>query len=420
MGRYFGTDGIRGKANEVLTAERAFQVGRYLGYYFSKEGKNKIVIGKDTRLSSDMFENALAAGITSEGCDAYLAGYCPTPMICLLTKENGFACGAMISASHNPFYDNGIKVFSNDGFKLSSDIEGLIEDYIDGKVTIPKEYPLDLSGWKIAIDCANGSSSFTAKKALERLGAEVTAFHNEPNGININTKCGSTHPELFCEEMKKGDYTVGLTFDGDADRQIMVRPDGELVNGDFMLYIVGKYLRDHNKLTNNTIVTTVMANLGLYKAMEREGIQVEKTQVGDKYVSEVMFRDNYVIGGEQSGHIILKEHATTGDGLLTALSVLEVMKNTGKGIIELCDGLKIYPQLLVNVKVTDKTLVMDDEEVQKSIDEVNEELNGNGRILVRPSGTEPLLRVMAEAETDEICERLVGKVADIIRRKYGA
>lgn len=298
MGRYFGTDGIRGKANEVLTAERAFQVGRYLGYYFSKEGKNKIVIGKDTRLSSDMFENALAAGITSEGCDAYLAGYCPTPMICLLTKENGFACGAMISASHNPFYDNGIKVFSNDGFKLSSDIEGLIEDYIDGKVTIPyrtdneigkviaypqgieiyldwivKEYPLDLSGWKVAIDCANGSSSFTAKRALERLGAEVTAFHNEPNGININTKCGSTHPELFCEEMKKGDYTVGLTFDGDADRQIMVRPDGELVNGDFMLYIVGKYLRDQHKLTNNTIVTTVMANLGLYKAMEREGIQ---------------------------------------------------------------------------------------------------------------------------------------------------
>jgi len=417
MGRYFGTDGIRGKANEVLTAERAFQVGRYLGYYFSKEGKNKIVIGKDTRLSSDMFENALAAGITSEGCDAYLAGYCPTPMICLLTKENGFACGAMISASHNPFYDNGIKVFSNDGFKLSSDIEGLIEDYIDG---IVKEYPLDLSGWKIAIDCANGSSSFTAKKALERLGAEVTAFHDEPNGININTKCGSTHPELFCEEMKKGNYSVGLTFDGDADRQIMVRPDGELVNGDFMLYIVGKYLRDLNKLTNNTIVTTVMANLGLYKAMEREGIQVEKTQVGDKYVSEVMFRDNYVIGGEQSGHIILKDHATTGDGLLTALSVLEVMKNTDKGIIELCEGLKIYPQLLVNVKVTDKTLVMDDKEVQKSIDEVNEELNGNGRILVRPSGTEPLLRVMAEAETDEICERLVGKVADIIRRKYGA
>ena len=412
---------------------------------FSKQGKNKIVIGKDTRLSSDMFENALAAGITSEGCDAYLAGYCPTPMICLLTKENGFACGAMISASHNPFYDNGIKVFSNDGFKLSGDIEGLIEDYIDGKVTIPyrtdseigkviaypqgieiyldwivKEYPLDLSGWKIAIDCANGSSSYTAKKALERLGAEVTAFHNEPNGININTKCGSTHPELFCEEMRKGNYTVGLTFDGDADRQIMVRPDGELVNGDFMLYIVGKYLRDQNKLTNNTIVTTVMANLGLYKAMEREGIRVEKTQVGDKYVSEVMFRDNYVIGGEQSGHIILKEHATTGDGLLTALSVLEVMKNTGKSIIELCGGLKIYPQLLVNVKVTDKTLVMDDKEVQKSIDEVNEELNGNGRILVRPSGTEPLLRVMAEAETDKICERLVGKVADIIRRKYGA
>ncbi len=445
MGRYFGTDGIRGKANEVLTADRAFQVGRYLGYYFSKQGKQKILIGKDTRLSSDMFENALAAGITSEGCDAYLAGYCPTPMICQLTKVNGFACGAMISASHNPYYDNGIKVFSNDGFKLSGDIEGLIEDYIDGIEEIPyrtegnigkviaypqgieeyltwvtKEFPLDLSGFKIAMDCANGSSSFTAKKALERLGASVTVFHDQPNGTNINTDCGSTHPEGLAEIMTKGSYDIGLTFDGDADRQIMIRPDGQLVNGDFMLYIVGKYLRDQGTLTNDTIVTTVMANLGLFKAMEKEGIKVEQTQVGDKYVSEVMFRDDYAIGGEQSGHIILKQHATTGDGLLTALSVLEVMQKTGKGIDELCQGLHIYPQLLVNVKVTDKTCVMDDEQVHKAIVEVEQQLNGNGRILVRPSGTEPLLRVMAEAATDEICQEIVGKVADIIREKYGA
>lgn len=445
MGKYFGTDGIRGKANEGLTAERAFVVGRYLGWYYSQKGKKNIVIGKDTRLSSDMLESALAAGITSEGCDAYLAGYCPTPMICYLTVHEDFAVGAMISASHNPFYDNGIKVFSKQGVKLQGEVEALIEDYIDGKIEIPyktegeigrivnypegldhylnfvvSEFPLDLHGTKIAMDCANGSATYTAEKALRRLGAECTIFCNDPNGTNINRKCGSTHPERFQEYMKLGSYDLGLTFDGDADRQILVRPDGELVNGDYVLYISGKYYRDKGVLTNNTIVTTVMANLGLWKAMEREHINVAKTDVGDKYVYDCMIKNDYILGGEQSGHIIFSRHETTGDGLVTALAILKVMKNTGKSISELCEGLRIYPQLLVNVKVNDKTKVMDDPEVQEAIARVNKDLNGNGRILVRPSGTEPLLRVMAEAETDEICQQVCGQVADVIKAKFGA
>ncbi len=446
MTKYFGTDGIRGKANESLTADRAFQVGRYLGYYFSKNGKKKIIIGKDTRLSSDMLENALAAGIVAQGCDAYLMGYGPTPAVCYLTHNEDFECGAMISASHNPFYDNGIKVFSKDGVKLSSDIEDLIEDYIDGKTTLEyvtgdkigkiipyergienylnfvcEEFDIDLTGMNIAMDCANGSACITAERALKMLGANVYAMHNEPNGININNKAGSTHPEAFQQYMKdhQDEYDLGLTFDGDADRQILVRKNGELVNGDYVLYILGKYYRDQGTLTGNTIVTTVMANLGLWKAMEREGILVEKTQVGDKYVYEQMCKKGYIVGGEQSGHIILKHHATTGDGLMTALSILKVMKKTGKTLDELCEGLTIYPQLLVNVKVTDKTQVLNDEEINSAIQSVEAELKGNGRVLVRPSGTEPLLRVMAEAETDEICDRVVGKIARLIQKKYG-
>lgn len=447
MTKYFGTDGIRGKANVELTADRAFQVGRYLGYYYAKEGKQKIVIGKDTRLSSDMLENALASGIASQGCDAYLVGYGPTPAICYLTRNEDFACGVMISASHNPFYDNGIKVFSKEGIKLPSEIEDLVEDYIDGKTTlsyvtedkigkivsyergienylnfIVDDFHLDLRGMRIAMDCANGSASVTAERALKMMGATVYAMHNEPNGININTNAGSTHPQLFQQFMKEheGAYDLGLTFDGDADRQILVRPNGELVDGDYMLYILGKYYRDQGTLTGNTIVTTVMANLGLWKAMEREGILVEKTQVGDKYVYEVMCKKGYIVGGEQSGHIILKHHATTGDGLLTALAIIKVMLKTHKTIDELCEGLTIYPQLLVNVKVRDKAEVLNDQEVNDAIAKVEQTLHGNGRVLVRPSGTEPLLRVMAEAETDEICHTVVHEIADLIQKKYGA
>lgn len=446
MGKYFGTDGIRGRANEGLTADRAFLVGRSLGEYFSREGKKKIVIGKDTRLSSDMLEAALAAGIASEGCDAYLTGYGPTPMICWLTVHEDFACGAMISASHNPYFDNGIKVFSKEGIKIPAEIEDHIEDCIDGRyqltykindeigkifsypegvehyiAAVEKMFAMDLKGFRVAMDCANGSSSFTAERVFKDLGADVTVHNHEPNGININNRCGSTHPADFQEFMKanQGRFDLGLTFDGDADRQILVRPDGELVDGDYVLYIAGRYLKDHGMLSNNTIVTTVMANLGLWKAMEANGIEVQKTQVGDKYVYDCMCKGGFVIGGEQSGHIIFSQVETTGDGLVTALMITKIMRETGKTIDELCEGLVIYPQVLVNVPVTDKAAAMKDPEVLAAVEKVDTTLKGNGRVLVRASGTEPLVRVMAEAQTDAICQEQVDFVADIVRRKYG-
>lgn len=446
MGKYFGTDGIRGRANQGLTADRAFLVGRSLGEYFSREGKKKIVIGKDTRLSSDMLEAALAAGIASEGCDAYLTGYGPTPMICWLTVHEDFACGAMISASHNPYYDNGIKVFSKEGIKIPAAIEDHIEDCIEGRyplsyktddaigrvfsypegvehyiAAVEKMFPLDLHGFRVAMDCANGSSSFTAERVFRDLGSSVTVHNHEPNGININNRCGSTHPEEFQQFLMNhpGEFDLGLTFDGDADRQILVRPDGKLVDGDYVLYIVGRYLKEQGRLNHNTIVTTVMANLGLWKAMEANGIQVEKTQVGDKYVYECMCRGGYVIGGEQSGHIIFSEVETTGDGLVTALMITKIMHETGLSIAQLCQGLVIYPQVLVNVPVTDKAAAMADPEVTAAVKKVDENLKGNGRVLVRASGTEPLVRVMAEAQTDAICQEQVDFVADIVRRKYG-
>lgn len=435
MTKYFGTDGIRGKANIGLTVERAFKVGRYLGYYFSQNGKNKIVIGKDTRLSSDMLESALAAGITAQGCDVYLLGYCPTPATCYIAHNEDFACGAMISASHNPFYDNGIKIFSSDGVKISSSLEEKIENFIDGyesitlvtdekigrvydyhaglehyKKWVSSIFPLNLNGFNIAIDTANGSSCYTAKEVLESLGAKVTAINEQPNGININKHCGSTHPEEMQNLMKQSQYDIGLTFDGDADRQILVDANGHLVNGDFVLYIFAKFLRDHKQLENNTVVTTVMANLGLFKALEKEKIQVIKTQVGDKYVYDEMLKNNYVLGGEQSGHIIFKQHATTGDGLLTALAILYVMQETNKTLIELEDGLVIYPQMLKNVEVNDKASVLNSPSLKQAIKDSENRLQGNGRVLVRPSGTEPLLRVMVEAESLEICEYEVNTI----------
>ena len=355
MGKYFGTDGIRGKANETLTAERAFVVGRYLGWYFSQNGKQKIVIGKDTRLSSEMLEAALAAGIAAEGCDAYLTGHCPTPMISYLVQNEDFACGAMISASHNPFYDNGIKIFSKEGIKMPSDVEDLIEEYIDGKVEIPyktgeeigkvvsypegleaylnwieKSIAVDLTGMNLLVDCANGSASVSAKRALETLGATCTMLNDTPDGVNINTKCGSTHPEILQEKMKEGNYDLGLAFDGDADRMIMVNPEGNLITGDDVLYVSGKYFRDRGLLNNNKVVTTVMANLGLFKALEKEGIEIVSTQVGDKYVFDKMCEEEDIVGGEQSGHIIFKELEKTGDGLVTALMFLKMMKDSKK------------------------------------------------------------------------------------------
>lgn len=441
MGRYFGTDGIRGKANETLDVQRAFQVGRYLGYYFSRQGKGRILVGKDTRLSSGMFENAIAAGASASGADVYLLGYCPTPSVAYLVKREQFSCGVMISASHNPYYDNGIKVFSQAGIKLSAEIEALVEDYIDGLSEIPLvsgekigqvirydeglEHYLDwleslfdfrLEQFHLALDLANGSATTTAEKLLRRMGAHCTVIHSEPNGININTKCGSTHPESLQELMKSGIFDLGLAFDGDADRLIAVDPQGNLINGDYVLYICGKYLKENGLLHGNTVVSTVMANLGFFKAMEQLDIATESTQVGDKYVYECMVKNDYMLGGEQSGHIIFKEHATTGDGLLTALKLLEVMHKTGKGILALEEGLKIYPQLLINVPVKDKEAAMQADPIVKEVAAINEELHGNGRILVRPSGTEPLVRVMVEAESDELCHHYVYRVVDLIEK----
>lgn len=440
MGKYFGTDGIRGRANETLDVYRAFQVGQYLGYYFTHHGTSKkILVGKDTRLSSSMFEHAIAAGASAAGADVYLMGYCSTPSVAYLTKNSDFGCGVMISASHNPYDDNGIKVFSHDGFKLSKDIEDLVEDYIDGNIEIDLavgdcighviEYPegltqyldwmagildVDLKGFKLAVDCANGSNCTTAEKLLKRLGATCTIIHDQPDGLNINTKCGSTHPEALQSLVKSGDYDLGLAFDGDADRLIAVNPKGELINGDYILYICGKFMKETGKLAKDTVVTTVMANLGFFKAMEKEQLDTRSTQVGDKYVMECMVKEGFTLGGEQSGHIIFSEYATTGDGLLTALKLLEVMKKTGKSIVELSEGLKIYPQLLVNVRVKDKEAVMKEPAILNEIEQVSKELEGNGRILVRPSGTEPLVRVMAEAETDEICHDLVYRIVKLI------
>ncbi len=441
MGRYFGTDGIRGKANETLDVQRAFQVGRYLGYYFSRQGKGRILVGKDTRLSSGMFENAIAAGASASGADVYLLGYCPTPSVAYLVKREQFSCGVMISASHNPYYDNGIKVFSQAGIKLPAEIEALVEDYIDGLTEIPlvsgekigqvirydeglehylnwleSLFDFRLEQFHLALDLANGSATTTAEKLLRRMGAHCTVIHSEPNGVNINTKCGSTHPESLQELMKSGIFDLGLAFDGDADRLIAVDPQGNLINGDYILYICGKYLKENGMLHGNTVVSTVMANLGFFKAMEQLDIATESTQVGDKYVYECMVKNDYMLGGEQSGHIIFKEHATTGDGLLTALKLLEVMHKTGKGILVLEEGLKIYPQLLINVPVKDKEAAMQADPIVKEVAAINEELHGNGRILVRPSGTEPLVRVMVEAESDELCHHYVYRIVDLIEK----
>ncbi len=443
MGKYFGTDGVRGEANKVLTAQQAFDIGRYIGYHYQKNGKGKVLIGKDTRLSSSMFEMALAAGVTSQGSEVYLLGYCPTPTVAYLVSHKEFDCGVMISASHNPYYDNGIKIFDYKGVKISAELESCIESYMDGKsqleyqtnkdigkVTnysqglelyidwLENQHPLNLKGMKIVLDCANGSASTTAYQLLSRYGAELIVLNNDPDGLNINTECGSTHPEKLEAYIKENGADIGLAFDGDADRLIAINSEGAQVTGDHILYICSKAMKEKNKLNKNTVVTTVMANLGLFKALETEGINTAITAVGDKYVFEEMEKNDYVLGGEQSGHIIFKQYLPTGDGLQTALHLIAIMSETKKSLIELSQGLKIYPQLLVNVKVRDKDEAMNDEEVKKEIEAVNLELNGNGRILVRPSGTEPLVRVMVEAENDELCKTYVYRVVNLVESKF--
>ena len=442
MGKYFGTDGARGRANDTLTLDMAVRIGQYLGWYYGKKRHAKILIGKDTRLSSDMFEMGLAAGATSTGANVYLLGVCPTPSVSYLVQKEHFDCGIMVSASHNPYHDNGIKLFNHEGCKMNPEIEVEVERDIDGEIMIDLAHedkigkvlewdeglelyeshlkdivPLDLNGMRIALDLANGSATSCAAETLTALGATVEVIHSAPNGVNINTKCGSTHPEELQQMMKDGDYHVGFAFDGDADRLIAVNEDGELINGDYTMYICGCYMHEKGQLHEDVVVTTVMSNLGLYHAFDKKGIRYEQTAVGDKYVFECMREHDYSIGGEQSGHIIFYEHENTGDGLFTALKLLEVMKATGKSLKQLSEGLFIYPQLLINTVVKNKQAALEDKELQAQVDAVAQELGDNGRILVRPSGTEPLIRVMVEAETDELCASYVNRVIDFIKEK---
>lgn len=442
MGKYFGTDGIRGDANTTLSLETAFKVGRFVGNYYKTKGQGKIIIGKDTRLSSSMFENALAAAISSSGSDAYLLGYCSTPCLAFVASKDHFDVGIMISASHNPFNDNGIKIFGNNGIKLSEDIELLIEEFIDNpkgieyatkdeighiysypegiseyKQWLYNLYPLDLSGYKIMVDLANGSNCVMAKDVLNKTKAQITYINDAFNGVNINNNCGSTHLNMLQEKVKEGDYDLGFAFDGDADRVLFVDHKGEIIDGDKIMYMLSKYLKENNLLTNNTLVTTVMSNMGLFKALEKIDIQTNITPVGDKNVLESMLNNDFVIGGEQSGHIIYKNDANYGDGLRTALFVLKALKETNQNIDEATSNLIVYPQLLVNQRVVDKTIVLNDENINCKIKEIAKLLGDNGRILVRPSGTEPLIRVMVEAESEQLCQKYVYEVIDLIKEK---
>lgn len=442
MGRYFGTDGFRGEANVTLNVEHAYKVGRYLGWYFGKNHKARVVIGKDTRRSSYMFEYALAAGLTASGADAYLLHVTTTPSVSYVVRTEEFDCGIMISASHNPFYDNGIKVINGQGMKLEARIEAEIEDYIDGllpeipfavKENIGKTvdfaagrnryigYLISIAtrSFKdktVALDCSNGSASAIAKNVFDALGAKTLVIHNEPDGTNINTNCGSTHINILVDFVKKNNVDVGFAYDGDADRCIAVDENGNIVDGDAIMYVCGTYMKECGQLNNNTVVTTVMSNIGLYRAFEEKGIATEQTAVGDKYVCENMMKNGHCLGGEQSGHIIFSKHAATGDGILTSLKVMEAMIEKKQSLSWLTRELKIFPQLLVNVKVADKNTAMKDEEVLKAADEVGKKLKGNGRILLRPSGTENLVRVMVEAETDELCKEMVELVVEKLKK----
>lgn len=443
MGKYFGTDGFRGEANVDLTVEHAFEVGRYLGWYYSRSHRAKIVIGKDTRRSSYMFEYALVAGLTASGADAYLLHVTTTPSVSYVVRSEEFDCGIMISASHNPYYDNGIKIINGKGHKLEATIENLIEQYIDGltdpiplatkdKIGRTIDYSMGRNRYigylmsiptrafkdiKVGLDCANGSSSAIAKSVFDALGAQTYVINNQPDGLNINTNCGSTHIEVLQKYVVENGLDVGFAYDGDADRCIAVDEFGRVVNGDLILYLCGLEMKQKGELLNNTIVTTIMSNFGLYKSLDKVGIRYEKTAVGDKYVYENMVKNGHCIGGEQSGHIIFSKHATTGDGILTSLKIMETMVENKKTLAQLTEQVEIYPQLLINVRVTDKTLAQNDPDVQKAIEEVKEALGDEGRILVRESGTEPVVRVMVEAQSDEICHEYVLKVVNVIKDK---
>ena len=463
MSRYFGTDGFRGEANINLTADHAYKVGRFLGWYYTekrvraaeegrpaKEGPARIVIGKDTRRSSYMFEYSLVAGLVASGADAYMLHVTTTPSVAYIARVDDFDCGIMISASHNPYYDNGIKLINDQGEKMDEETIELVEDYLDGKlVAFGKQWPelpfaqkdkigctvdyvsgrnryigylislgmYSFRGVKVGLDCANGSSWNIAKAVFDALGADTTVINAEPNGLNINLNAGSTHIEGLQKLVVEKGLDVGFAFDGDADRCLCVDEKGNVISGDHILYIYGRYMKERGKLVTNTVVTTIMSNFGLYKALDELGIDYAKTKVGDKYVYEYMQQSGARIGGEQSGHIIFSKYASTGDGILTSLKMMEVMLAKKKPLSELAAPLKIYPQVLENVRVTDKAVAQADPDVQAKVQEVGEKLGDTGRILVRESGTEPVLRVMVEAPEQEICQQYVDEVVEVIRAK---
>ena len=446
MGKYFGTDGFRGEANVTLTVDHAFKVGRFLGWYYGKNhenGKAKIVIGKDTRRSSYMFEYSLVAGLTASGADAYLLHVTTTPSVSYVARTEDFDCGIMISASHNPFYDNGIKLINAAGEKMKEDVIAEIEKYLDGELgEIPYAtrenigctvdytagrnrymgYLMSLAiysfkGIRVGLDASNGSAWTLAKAVFDALGAKTYVINAAPDGININANCGSTHIEGLQDLVRREHLDVGFAFDGDADRCLCVDEKGEVITGDHILYIYGCYMKDRDKLVGNKVVTTVMSNFGLYKAFDAVGIEYEKTKVGDKYVYECMSENGYRIGGEQSGHIIFSKYATTGDGIITALKMMEVMLAKKKTLSELAAPLVIYPQVLKNIRVTDKTQAQDDADVKAAVEAVANALGADGRILVRESGTEPVVRVMVEAGSTQECEKYVDQVIEVIKSK---
>ena len=443
MGKYFGTDGFRGEANVNLTVEHAYKVGRFLGWYFGKDHKAQIVIGKDTRRSSYMFEYSLVAGLTASGADAFLLHVTTTPSVAYVVRTDEFDCGIMISASHNPFYDNGIKLIDGNGQKMDASIEAQIEAYIDGEIPeIPFAHRENIGrtvdfvagrnryigylissptrsykNWKVGLDCPNGSSSSIAKSVFDALGAKTYVINNTPDGTNINNECGSTHIEYLQRYVKENHLDVGFAYDGDADRCIAVDEHGNVINGDLILYVCGKYLKEKGQLNGDTIVTTVMSNIGLYKACDREGIRYEQTAVGDKYVCENMQANGYSLGGEQSGHIIFSRYASTGDGILTSLMIMEVLTRQKTTLGTLAGEVKIYPQLLKNVRVADKKTARENPAMQAEVAKVAEALGADGRILVRESGTEPLIRVMVEAADDSLCEKYVDQVIDVMKQE---
>ena len=452
MGRYFGTDGFRGEANKNLTVEHAYKVGRFIGWYYHQiTGKKcKVVIGKDTRRSSYMLEYSLVAGLTASGADAYLLHVTTTPSVSYVTRTEDFDCGIMISASHNPFHDNGIKLINGNGEKMDEKTISYIEDYIDGKLNLFGEemedvpfavreeigctvdyaagrnryvgYLISLATYsyknvRVGLDCANGSAWMIAKSVFDALGAKTYVINAEPDGTNINNHAGSTHIEVLQKFVKDNNLDVGFAYDGDADRCIAVDEKGNVIDGDLILYIYGKYMKERGKLLNNTVVTTIMSNFGLYKAFDEAGINYEKTAVGDKYVYENMVQNGHRIGGEQSGHIIFSKYATTGDGILTSMKMMEVMLAKKLPLSKLAEPVTIYPQVLKNVRVKSKPEAQNDADVQQAVAKVAEALGDTGRILVRESGTEPVIRVMVEAETESLCEKYVDQVIDVIKAK---